>query len=519
MTAAVPWLAAAWLLLPLALGGSGCPPTFMGDALGHLHISERTAEDGPCKVSMNLVGKVCQGKDAECQRYLRSRNSKAVPSAFWTGFGNPEGMVVARPLPETSAPQVAVCIAGVARTMEHPLVYQSWGNFFGALAPQPNRKLFLYLKLADTKVAADKQHTHDASIGHHSAAELAPAIDALRHAGETIAEVKIDSADTQHSINPRCPLLGADGATEYTTPVQHLMASLSSLEKCYAMIEAYEQEHTMRFDIIAYQRPDLTWARPLPLRIGRGKTHSAEDYAATLGVTRPKWDGHSWENVPQLKDEIVLSCPKPADSIMHGVLCDVAAVMPRHHADLYFKRLSAYYACDEAKIYCLAIAYDFGLPAAFTNAGAAVRFLDMPAVIVRSEGSSMWARNSCSAREEVTGLSTDECLGLIYQGGQGVPSSTDAGPWWQPPVATVDGHVSLDRLYEFVRSERELSLVAVIAVVVVLRRCTKRGAWRGCKRTTCERKLLLTSAQDHTYSGQLSASHYMRAAAAGTTRV
>jgi hypothetical protein len=377
----------AWLcavLLPALLhqapcggalpGAADCEPTFMGDQLGYQLISERTGDGGgaPCRVSMNLLGAVCEGRAAGCQNFLASKQSGAEPPKFWTGFGAQKPPAVpAAPLRLPPSPKVAVCIAGVARTLHHPLVHASWNNFLGQLGAPRDRKLFLYLKLADAKVAADKQHTHDSSISHSSRSDLEPALEALRHAGETIAALKIDDADRQHPPNPSCPLLALDGETPYTTPPQHLLASLDSLERCFALIEDYEQTNQMRFDLVAYQRPDLTWVQPLPLRIIGPLAQHHSDITGGEGGNEAEAD--KADVMREMRDEIVLSCPRPGDDLTRGVLCDVAAVMPRHSADLYFKRREAYYACSSPTIYCLALAYDFGLPAAFANQGAAVR--------------------------------------------------------------------------------------------------------------------------------------------------
>lgn len=440
-----------------------CEPTFMGDQLGYQMISERVSDTGPCRVSMNRVGAVCEGHSAACQAFLRNRQSQGAPSKFWTGFG-PQ-----RPVREPAAslrlptsPKVAVCIAGAARTFDRPVVHASWGNFLEELAPPRDRMLFMYLKLDDAKVAADKQHTHDTSISHSSSAELEPALQALRDAGETIAALEVDSTDRQHPTNPSCPLLAADGKTPYTTTPQHLLASLDSLERCFTLIEKYEVQHGMRFDVVAYQRPDLTWIRPLPLAIGqRGRD---------LGT--------------EMRDEIVLSCPRPADPHARAVLCDVAAVMPRGLADLYFKRRTAYYDCTQPTIYCLAVAYDFGLPASFATHGAAVRFLDVPAVIVRSAGDSLWARNSCSARQNATGLSTEVCLAEIYERGHGAPSSLPRGPWWPAVVHEVPAGFRWARL---VRTH-ELGLWGAGVLMVLLIALGKRVR-RLHRRQACRRRL------------------------------
>lgn len=459
-------------------GNNDCEPTFMGEQLGYQIISERVDNDGPCRVSMNLVGSVCEGHSGACQAFLRNKQSRAEPPKFWTGFGaqrphrDPPASLQLSP-----TPKVAVCIAGVARTIPHPVVHASWGNFLGNLGPAHNRMLFMYLKLADAKIAADKQHTHDTSISHSSSAELEPALQALRDAGETIAAVKIDRIDQHHPSNPSCPLLATDGKTPYTTTPQHLLASLDSLEQCFALIETYEVQHGMRFDVVAYQRPDLTWVRPLPLIIGQWHARS-DDVALS-------------DSSLEMRDEIVLSCPRPADPQSRGVLCDVAAVMPRHHASLYFKRKSAYYGCTQPTIYCLAIAYDFGLPATFANKGAAVRFLDVPAVIVRSEGSSLWARNSCSARQNATGLSTAMCLAEIYQNGNGNPSSRPRGQWWPPasPSSYLDTVVAT-RWLVVVSEWVPLSGCGAIVLLLVRgkreRRVCKRWLCRACSRAAPE---------------------------------
>ena len=455
-----------------ATAANECEPTFMGDQLGFQMISERISDTGPCRVSMNLVGGVCEGHSAECQAFLRNRQSQGAPSKFWTGFG-PQ-----RPVREPAAllrlppsPKVAVCIAGAARTFDRPVVHASWGNFFGELAPPRDRMLFIYLKLDDAKVAADKQHTHDASISHSSIADLEPALQALRDAGETIAALKVDSTDRQHPTNPSCPLLATDGKTPYTTTPQHLLASLDSLEQCFALIEEYEVQHAMRFDVVAYQRPDLTWTRPLPLAIGQ----------------RDVKGGHS---DVELRDEIVLSCPRPADPHAKAVLCDVAAVMPRRLADLYFKRRTAYYECTQPTIYCLAVAYDFGLPASFATHGAAVRFLDVPAVIVRSVGDSLWARNSCSARQNATGLSTEVCLAEIYERGLGGPSISPRGPWWPAVVHEVPESFAV-RCARRVRT-RDFGLWSA-GVLMVLLICSCKRVRRVCRRQACKRRLGWTS--------------------------
>lgn len=462
-----------------------CEPTFMGEELGYQLISERTGKGGPCRVSMNILGSVCEGRSTACQAFLRSRQSQAEPPQFWTGFGTqrpPRAPAASLRLPPT--PKVAVCVAGVARTIHYPVVHASWSNFLGALAPPNDRMLFMYLKLDDAKVAADKQHTHDRSISHSSRAELEPALQALRDAGETLAAVKIVSTDRQQPVNPSCPLLATDGKTPYTTTPQHLLASLDSLERCFALIEDYEAQHRMKFDVVAYQRPDLTWVRNLPLAIGGSGGFDIEI-------------GHSGI---EMRDEIVLSCPRPADPHSRGVLCDVAAVMPRHHADLYFKRRTAYYDCTQPAIYCLGVAYDFGLPAAFAERGAAVRFLDAPAVIVRSEGSSLWARNSCSARTNATGLSTDQCLAAIYENGDGAPSSQSRGTWWQPASA-LENPESAARWVQLVY-EDDFRLVVAVGAVVLLTASGKRVR-RVCRRQACRRRLCWASAGSHESVGPL----------------
>ena len=173
------WQRAASLVLGLCVaccssaGNNDCEPTFMGEQLGYQMISERVGNDGPCRVSMNLVGSVCEGQSGACQAFLRNKQSQAEPPKFWTGFGMqrpPRDPPASLQLP--ASPKVAVCIAGVARTIHHPVVHASWYNFLESLAPANDRVLFMYLKLTDAKVAADKQHTHDTSISHSSSAEL-----------------------------------------------------------------------------------------------------------------------------------------------------------------------------------------------------------------------------------------------------------------------------------------------------------------------------------------------------------
>ena len=449
-------------LPPTAGGGAGsdCEATFLGPAIGSVVVSERTGGAGtPCRVSMNMVAKACASHGAECLEYLKKR-AEGRTSAFWTGFGpQPDARGAAAALQLPPEPLVAICVAGVARTFTRPVVHESWPNFLDALAPAPRRKLFLYLKLEDAKVAADKQHTHDVAISLSGAEQVEPALRALRRAGETIAGLEIDRGDRQHPVNEQCPLLATDGASPYTTPPQHLLSSLSSLQRCFALVERYEKETGQRFDLVAYQRPDLTWVKPFPLRVP-GSPHSR------AAVAR----GDRSSPAATMKDEIALSCPKPHDALSRGVLCDVATVVPRHHADLYFKRYDAYYACRSPSIYCLAIAYDFGLPAAFAKQHAAVRFVDAPAVIVRSEGVSEWARNVCQARQDATHLTTEQCLAAIYEeGGRGPPTLAASGPWWAPAVGAPESgpHHLFAALHRDFRSHMALWLAWVLCLALV----------------------------------------------------
>ena len=112
-----------------------------------------------------------------------------------------------------------------------------------------------------------------------------------------------------------------------------------------------------------------------------------------------------------------------------------------------------------------------------------MQFLDAPAVIVRSEGSSLWARNSCSSRINATGLSTDQCLNTIYDGGDGAPSSQAVGPWWHPGSAPEAPDSAVQ-----VRYANDLGVVGAAGVVVMLAVSGKR-ARRVCRRQARTRRL------------------------------
>lgn len=181
------------------------------------------------------------------------------------------------------APRVAFCIAGAARSFPTPLIASAlMKHFIGGLEASPASRSFLLLKTEDSvksegtgdhfkTVHADFTVADIAALFNSSAARTRIQLGSatiLRGAGSAPQQVCqqklcVFSADStrwksfrRDANSSRCK--SASDNWEMRT----LMNSLN-IEWCARQISAFESEHRMRFDLVAYSRPDMWWRQAL----------------------------------------------------------------------------------------------------------------------------------------------------------------------------------------------------------------------------------------------------------------
>ncbi|KAJ3347275.1 hypothetical protein HDU83_002193 [Entophlyctis luteolus] len=152
-------------------------------------------------------------------------------------------------------PKVAACIAGNARTLKYPLVYKTIKSFaLDSLGGDVS--LFGFLKLEDP---SQEGHEFWPVPETNTRADIAPA---LQHLGFQKVVIR-DTSNETYPKNPNCPF---DEMSWLHKPEPHnrFIGQYNSLRECFKLVEDYESENDMKFDIVLRIRPDAAWFSSLP---------------------------------------------------------------------------------------------------------------------------------------------------------------------------------------------------------------------------------------------------------------
>ena len=172
-----------------------------------------------------------------------------------------------RPEATKSAPLVAHCSAGLARTFVHPLVHQSFRhhlvNGFGGRAA-----VFLLLKTFDARKTAkalfpaNPADDHIDDFDEEKQQQLRRSLEFVRPQA-----VVLEHSSTP-TINPWCRMGSADNRSvlhAYGTEagmVRHV-GHMEASRRCLELIVRHEAVHGIAFDWVTRSRPDLAYMAPM----------------------------------------------------------------------------------------------------------------------------------------------------------------------------------------------------------------------------------------------------------------
>lgn len=170
-----------------------------------------------------------------------------------------------------SAPRVATCLVGGARTFTAPLVHQSIRrNFIEAFGGRPSH-VFAVIKLQD---ARSDESRGSANVTHLDASEAAVHA-ALDYIGVSPKHARLLVNGTGSLTLPTPPCVesylrgpAADakrGRFEPGTPEQvwSLLGQLEGRALCHSLIEQAEGRNGREYDVVLLTRPDVMWPTPV----------------------------------------------------------------------------------------------------------------------------------------------------------------------------------------------------------------------------------------------------------------
>ncbi|KAJ3106004.1 hypothetical protein HDU97_007188 [Phlyctochytrium planicorne] len=154
-------------------------------------------------------------------------------------------------------PKIAVCMAGNAKTLKYPIVYQTFQtNVVEALGADV--KVFAYLKMQESSGDKEKK-TFWSKAANTREDDLKHALSILRP--ET---VKFSYESPPIAENSRCPFGHGTWFSNNTERIQKTLDDFNTLNECYKLIEDYEQSKGIKFEMIVRARPDTAWLYPIP---------------------------------------------------------------------------------------------------------------------------------------------------------------------------------------------------------------------------------------------------------------
>lgn len=175
-----------------------------------------------------------------------------------------------------TTPRVAHCVAGLIRSLPHPLVYRSLRrNLVDAFGGTP----FLFLLLKPWDVAPKRaghfpsSAAEDLAQGVHWSDAQARALlrPVLAELHPFVVKVRLLNAseDTPSRLfNPRCPIRGrhygrSSGVCTTEAGLVRLLGQAAASDACLRMIESSERANGTRFDFVTRSRPDLAYLAPV----------------------------------------------------------------------------------------------------------------------------------------------------------------------------------------------------------------------------------------------------------------
>lgn len=173
-------------------------------------------------------------------------------------------------------PRVAHCVAGLIRSLPHPLVYRSLRrNLVEPFGGTP----FLFLLLKPWDVTPKRaghfpsSAVEDLAQGvHWSDAQvrmlLRPVLAELHPLVVSVRLLNVSEDDPDRLFNPHCPIRGRHyglSSGVYTTKagLVRLLGQAAASDACLRMIEASERANGTRFDLVTRLRPDVAYLAPV----------------------------------------------------------------------------------------------------------------------------------------------------------------------------------------------------------------------------------------------------------------
>ena len=169
---------------------------------------------------------------------------------------------------------VAHCVAGLARSLPHPLVYRSLRrHMIDSFGGAPS--VFLIVKTWNTAPKRDGYFPTSSTADlaqewsqEQTEARLRPVLAALAPLVAGLRLVNASEDSPERLFNPHCVLQGRHYGLKtgvYTTNagLVRMLGQAAASASCLRMIEAHERARGARFDLVTRLRPDLAYLAPV----------------------------------------------------------------------------------------------------------------------------------------------------------------------------------------------------------------------------------------------------------------
>jgi hypothetical protein len=163
---------------------------------------------------------------------------------------------------------MAVCIVGAGRTLSSSLVYKtipkmsSTSEAQGLLQGSPD--LFVHV-----------------SVGDSNMSKMRAAMDYLKPIKQVLEDGRgpypIDERVEKYLASPGCHR----GFWDYPCGLGKAMNYHHHIKDCHSLIERYETETKLQYDVIMFARSDLQWSAGLPTKVIRAAVASLPNHATT----------------------------------------------------------------------------------------------------------------------------------------------------------------------------------------------------------------------------------------------